>query len=471
MIQKLKLDENQLQTPNGLVITLTPMQTEGVREIKKWLKDKTSPFFTLGGVAGSGKTTVIKKVIDDYFGSVVVSAPTHKAKKKVASTTGKRAETLHSICGLRPDLELDSFNPNNPIFNPIAKPIINLIDFLIIDEASMINEGFLNLIRKQVQNKKVKILFMGDDAQIPPIGEEMSAVFVAPDIKMFWLSEIMRQSYNNPITKVYDHLRNNLENYDPIIRETMLNDNQEGIIFMNKKQDYRREVFAKYGSENFKKDYDFVKIIGWRNTTIGLANTIVRGHLFPNKRDIIEVGDVLMGYRNIMADRMRYNIIENSCDYRVVKKSELIKNEHDIWGYNVSLREDLINNEYAYRKVFIVKHDDIDNFHKYGDYHDYYKIQAIRNKKLWKKYYAFRRENIILSDLYTYKPNQERVPEDVIVKDLDFGYAITAHKSQGSTYEHAFILEDDMDANPKIKERNQIKYVGITRPSKRCYLI
>jgi len=252
-MKKNKLPENLLETPSGEIITLTDEQVEAVREIKKWLKEDNVIFFTLGGVAGSGKTTVIKKVLDDFFGSVVVSAPTHKAKKKITQTTGKMAETLQSICGLRPDVELDSFNPNNPIFNPISKPKFNIIDFLVIDEASMINKSYLELIKKQVVNKNAKILFMGDPAQIPPIGEEISAVFVDKDIRMFWLSTIMRQSFDNPITIVYDHLRKNLENYDPIIRETSLNENNEGIVFMNKRKILDVKSFLNLIVMNIKK--------------------------------------------------------------------------------------------------------------------------------------------------------------------------------------------------------------------------
>jgi hypothetical protein len=40
------------------------------------------------------------------------------------------------------------------------------------------------------------------------------------------------------------------------------------------------------------------------------------------------------------------------------------------------------------------------------------------------------------------------------------------HNSQGSTYQHVFVLEDDISINKKIKERNQIKYVALTRPTK-----
>ena len=64
-----------------------------------------------------------------------------------------------------------------------------------------------------------------------------------------------------------------------------------------------------------------------------------------------------------------------------------------------------------------------------------------------------------------YRNGLYRPGGDIIVKDLDYGYAITGHKSQGSTYSHVFVMENDINANWVLKERNQIKYVALTRPS------
>jgi ATP-dependent exoDNAse (exonuclease V) alpha subunit len=55
--------------------------------------------------------------------------------------------------------------------------------------------------------------------------------------------------------------------------------------------------------------------------------------------------------------------------------------------------------------------------------------------------------------------------------DVGYGYSISCHKSQGSTYNTAFVLEDDIDANWDIIERNRIKYTAYTRPSKKLYVL
>ena len=115
--------------------------------------------------------------------------------------------------------------------------------------------------------------------------------------------------------------------------------------------------------------------------------------------------------------------------------------------------------------MFIVDHTDHENLHNYGEIHDGLKTIAKSNKKKWTEYYGFRRESMIMVTVDHYRDGSSRMYDEVIAKDFDYGYAITGHKAQGSTYKHVFILEDDMSLNPKIKERNQIKYVALTRPT------
>ena len=55
--------------------------------------------------------------------------------------------------------------------------------------------------------------------------------------------------------------------------------------------------------------------------------------------------------------------------------------------------------------------------------------------------------------------------------DVNYSYAITAHKSQGSTYNTTFVLEDDINMNLDVVERNRIKYTAYTRASKKVYVL
>jgi len=459
------LPDNQLMLTNGKIITFNDEQYEGIDKIRKWLKNGQN-FFTLAGYAGTGKSTIIKKILDEYHGGVVVSAPTHKAKKVIANTTKKDAQTLHALLGLRPDVELAEFNPNSPIFNQIAMARINDYNFVIIDEASMVNDELYNLILTTIKGNKTKILFMGDPAQIPPVGERESVVFNQASNEFHQLTKIERQNDTNPLAFVYDALRNNL--YDPdggFLRRSNMNDLGEGVIFTLDKQEFRAAILEKYRSPDFKKDTDFVKVIAYTNKTVMASNKVIRNELLGEGTDIVEVGDILMGYRSVTAEQRNRNIIENSADYHVMSKSGLGQSIDGINGFMVKLRENLAQGEFKFTDVFIVDTNDINNLHFYGEKHDYYRDMGKVDKKKWTKYYDFRRNNLLMTTIDTYRNGLARGSGDVIVKDLDYGYCITAHKAQGSTYTHVFVLENDISINWKIKERNQIKYVAFTRPS------
>jgi hypothetical protein len=458
--------ENQLLLPSGKLITFNSEQFEGLKKIMLWLKLKGVTFFTLAGYAGTGKTTIIKKVLDNYHYGVVVSAPTHKAKKVAMNTTGKEGQTLHSLLGLRPDVDLDNFNPNDPKFNPIAIPRITDYNLVIIDEASMINQELYDLILEKTKDSQTKVLFMGDPAQIPPVGEKESVVFNQVNGEIHWLTKIERQTDTNPLAYVYDALRNNLNRLDGgFERKTVMNDLGEGIMFTVDKREFRRKILEKFTSDDFKKDTDFSKVIAWKNETVMMSNQVIRTELFGEKTDIVEANDILMGYRSVSSENQRYNIIENSADYRVVEKSDLEENQYGISGYRIKLREDLAKGHFKFQDIFTVDANDHNNLHLYAQMHDFFRDMGKSNKKAWNKYYEFRRCNLLMKTIDKHKNGLYRSSGDVIVKDLDYGYAITGHKAQGSTYSHVFVMENDINDNWVLKERNQIKYVALTRPS------
>lgn len=460
------MNENQLKLPNGKIITFNPEQFDGVKKINHWLKNGET-FFTLAGYAGTGKSTIVKKVLDSYRYGVVVSAPTHKAKKVVMNTTGKDGQTLHALLGLRPDVDLDNFNPNNPKFNPIATPKITDYNFIVIDEASMINQELYDLLIDKTLHSRTKVLFMGDPAQIPPVGEKASVVFLQDQTKEFYqLTKIERQNNTNPLAFVYSDLRNNLDKLDGgFKRITNMNDLDEGVVFTVDKRVFREAILEKYKSDEFQKDTDYAKVIAWKNDTVMMSNAVIREQLLGKDTDIVEKGDLLMGYRGVSEEKQRFNIIENSADYRVVRKSGLEENAYGIMGYPMQLREDLAKGRFKHQDIFIINARDHNNLHLYAEMHDFFRDMGKSNKKNWKKYYEFRRCNILMKTIDKYRTGLYRGSSDVIVKDLDYGYAITCHKSQGSTYTHVFVMENDINDNWVLKERNQLKYTSLTRPS------
>ena len=466
-----KLPDNQIKLPNGKIITFNDQQYEGINKIRRWLKTDKN-FYCLMGFAGTGKTLSIKKILEEYHWGVVVSAPTHKAVKVIRNMTGEEGQTLHSLLGLRPDVELSDFNPNAPQFNPIAIPRIIDYNFCVIDEASMINKSLFELIQEKIKNSNTKILFVGDLAQLPPVSEDISAVFTQPDIEIHELTKVERQDCDNPLMPIYDTLRNNLNKLDGgYERKTNTLDSGEGIIFTTNKVEFRKAVLEKFNSNEFKKNSDYCKGLAWKNETVMASNKIVRTEIFGKDSDVVEVGDILTAYRSVSSENQRYNIIENSADYHVVEKSNLEENKYEIKGYHVKLREDLAKKEFKFVDIFIINSNDHENLHQYAEMHDFFRDMGISNKKTWNKYYEFRRHNLLMVTIEKFRNGMLRNSSDVIKKDLDYGFFLTIHKSQGSTYQHVMVMENDLNLNWNVIERNKLRYVAFSRPEKTCTVL
>lgn len=458
---------NQLMTPQGKILTFNSEQIEGLNKIRHWLKNGET-FFTLAGYAGTGKSSIVKKILDEYRGDVVVSAPTHKSKNVIMNMTDKDGRTLHSLLGLRPDVDLDSYNPDSPDFHPIAEPKIFNYSFVVVDEASMINQELYDMISGLTNNTEIKILFMGDPAQTPPINERESAVFNQITNESHQLTIMERQEDGNPLSVIYDALRHNLTKPDGgFIRKSQMNKKEEGIIFTDNKSEFRKLILERYRDPQFQNSTDYAKVIAWKNKTVMSANKVIRTELFGENTDVVEVGDILMCYKSVRSSNAKYNIIENSSDYRIINKMDKSKNKYGICGFMVRLREDLPYGKFKNKDIFIIDSNDHENLHNYADLHDKFKKIGKGKKEIgsWNEYYSFRRQNILMKTITKYRDGTPRNKYDKISKEMDYGLCITSHKSQGSTYIHVFIMLADIEENWKIKEKNQILYVALTRPT------
>ena len=90
--------------------------------------------FVLEGAAGTGKTTIIKefKKHCKARSGFCVAAPTHKAVRVVSKATGIEGFTIQKLLGLRPNFNLDNFDPRNIQFDLFGKKNIELYNTLVV---------------------------------------------------------------------------------------------------------------------------------------------------------------------------------------------------------------------------------------------------------------------------------------------------------------------------------------------------
>lgn len=440
--------ERQYITPQGKKITFNDQQFEALGGIKEWLDGDKGHFYTLSGYAGTGKTTLVNAAIRGRS-SVAVTAPTHKAKSVVRKATAKPGVTIQSLLGLRPNVDIEDFNPSDPEFAQLQDPTISKYKIVVIDEASMLNAPLFEMIINEARKSGTKVLFMGDDAQLPPIGETKSLVFTSDLVtNRSALTKVERQANDNPLMSVYDGIRNNINSSTDAFahRSEMLNG--KGIMFYPEEAAFTDQLKATFTDPAYDQDRNYAKMLAYRNASVTHWNQIIRGFIYGENTTPIMQGESLMAYNNVGKD------IINSADYRVRNVIDTINN-YGIRVFRVML-EDVDEGKTTTKDIV---HPEDTN--KAGALIVPVLQEAKRTGK-WGSYYGMK-ESMLLMQPYG-DPRRGGIK-----KDIDYGYALTVHKSQGSTYTYAFVDENDIDSRDNAPERNRLKYVAFSRPTDVVY--
>ena len=296
---------------------LTQQQNSVFEKIKAFIKSDASVFI-LRGYAGTGKTTMIK-IIADYIGQtkdIKLMAPTGRAARVLSSKTGINACTIHKaiygkafvIVKKAKDLAASEYRFEFPIVQ--CEYGGNLV--CIIDEASMVcsrrvehelfafgtdnlMEDLLTFVRPSFGGK---VIFIGDPAQLPPVGENTSNALNAEFFKEKGLkvieaelTEVLRQRGDSVILKNAMMIRNLLkkDKRNCLVLEEKKDDVE--IIkpedFLCKYLDYRKE----------SKTHDSV-LICYSNRAATKYNHDIRKSLFGDNVPIIRENDILLIIQN-----------------------------------------------------------------------------------------------------------------------------------------------------------------------------
>mgnify|MGYP000114217566 FL=1 len=258
--------------------TLNTQQQQILNSLIAFLISSHS-FIILEGCAGSGKTTVLSKLINSLTNKTyIICAPTHKAveiiNKKSATT---KAITLDNL--------LNGYQKINTITNKIYHCLSDIssinYDVIIIDESSMINN---NHLKKLLTISNVKIIFVGDRNQLPPVGLSMSPVF-NEEYQTLQLSTSMRQQQNSSILTLANKIINNqfsIKTINNFIKTNNINKNQ---VLLTNRTYFEQLLIKDFNSSNYNNNPDFCRCLSYTNhQSIHYSNKIkksITGSMTP----------------------------------------------------------------------------------------------------------------------------------------------------------------------------------------------
>lgn len=467
-------------------ITFSTKQLNAIDTIVKFAlnKDTKNIAITLTGSAGTGKTTIVKEIRNRLMQqghNVILLAPTNKARIILQTACNAlKSYTIHSFLGLKPITQIANYDANNIMFVD-EDDIKETSGLVIIDECSMIEDTLYDKLIDFAKRYECKILFVGDIKQLTPVENkngEKSKSFTGNNV--IELTEIFRQKEDNKILPILQTLRDN------VITDfkTNINTNKDGGIVI-------RDSFSKFidsAVKAFSTDtVKSTKILAFSNNTVSMYNKKIFSKLFPNSDNKFPKGCILTGYRNVKIQGT--NIINNSSDYVVLESTKKTKrfkcNVKDVNnfenvtdkyipldGYSVKLQE-IINGKLIGNAFNVFIHDSSD----------------IKLMSLLCKEHAYRRnvkyedatlDNSAMFDMEAQIINTHdwRDIDDIkrceCKKALDYGYASTVHKAQGSTYENIFIDVDEICQGTRRlnkETRRELLYTGLSRTKHFAYVL
>jgi exodeoxyribonuclease-5 len=479
-----KFVEGNKVTPTITVYELFPGvyanagQREAIDLLDNFLQSDKQAFL-LQGKGGTGKTTIIKKVLDSVREkeSVLAIAPSHKAKKvldrSINSDKKKKPVntiTLASALAIKLDESTGKFEPD--IFaRQKGRVPIKKASIILIDESSMVSDNLLQEI-KQMMSPNAKIIFMGDRAQLPPVGQETdSKVF---DIKTgYTLTEKMRQAATSPIINIGTKVSENVESGNPVIEPIAPSDrvnSTDPISGSSIKWESSVNNALQEFVEDFRKadgDVNFAKIVTFNNQnhpnpqSVKNLNEKVRARLYGENAATNQFlpGEMLTSYNSYSKDPQNPEVPPE------------FNNSEDLIVINSTLRKStpititVQSQEKGRRsKQFVFDVENLTLKNEDGKTLDNIPVIANSSKEAFKA---------AVSELYkTDRQMAYRLSAEFA--DIEYGYAITSHKAQGSTYTNVYVMEDNImgpSNGGSTKAKNQSLYVAVSRPTTKLVMV
>ncbi|WP_052123428.1 ATP-dependent DNA helicase [Flavobacterium beibuense] len=476
---------------------LTSGQRALTCELEAFLSNEIKCFI-IKGYAGTGKTFMMKGLTDFLTTtkrSFKIAAPTGRAAKVISQKTKYKAYTIHKTIYSSKDIQEfktkgDDGTETFKFYYELKNNNDPCNTIYIIDEASMISNvysegeffrfgsGYLlkdliNHINLDSNDHSKKIIFIGDNAQLPPVNMNFSPALDENYLKEnygliskeFELTEVVRQEAESGIlynaTKIRKSLKENVFNQLDI--ETNFKD-----INTTKYE----ELLPKYLQACNNSIDEETIIVAYSNSSVKEYNDLVRNHFFPNQNlitvsdKVISVGnnynypqmELLNGDFGIVKEVTPTNEIRTIALKRKNKKDETTEVSVPLTFRDVTITftdEDFKKHDIECKiieNLLYSHHRDLSSDELKALYIDF----KIRNPKLKPGTKEFK--DALRSDKYF---NALRIK---------FGYAVTCHKAQGGEWTNTFL---DCKTSMGYFNSSYFRwlYTGITRAKQNLFTI
>lgn len=290
--------------------SLNDGQADLVKQLGEFLSSKMESAFLLRGYAGTGKT-FITKGLTEYFRSIgrnyVLAAPTGKASKVIAAKTRSPAYTLHkTIYSFKDIVEYRDNNLDGTetykFYAQLAVNEMSADTVFIVDEASMVSDvyneaeffrfgsgyllqDFLKFVNLDHNDHRKKVIFIGDDAQLPPVGMNFSPALDADYLFQehgvrstgYELTEVVRQKSDSGVM-------NNSITLRKALKSSMFNQLAVDLNYPDVDRAEHSDLMDRYLESCGGKINGEAIVIAHSNSDVAGYNRRIRQHFSPDAR-------------------------------------------------------------------------------------------------------------------------------------------------------------------------------------------
>ena len=446
----------------------TEKQEKAIECIADFLfKPENDTLLLLKGYAGTGKTTLIGAVVrtlSEMRAGYVLMASTGRAAKVFSRYSGFSAYTIHKKIYRQKSFsnDLDNFSLNDNLHKNTL---------FIVDEASMIsNDGLTgasfgsgrlldDLIEYVYAGQGCRLLIIGDDAQLPPVGEDESPALSAEvlsgyglDVTECILTEVIRYSGRNGILSNATMLRERMAADDIYDLPVLTLKGYEDISSIP-----GSELIEAINSSYNEVGMDETMVICRSNKRAYLYNKGIRNTILYREEEL-STGDILMIAKNNYhwtADCKEMDFIANG-DIAVVRR---VRRTQEMYGFRFA---DVVLSFPDHNDIEFELKILLDTLHS-----DYPSLSKEDNDRLF---------NAVMedySDITNKKERMKKLKEDSFYNALQvkYAYAVTCHKAQGGQWKRIFIDQGYITEDTFTPDYYRWLYTALTRASEKLYLV